>query len=289
MIVVNLMGGLGNQMFEYAYGRALANRLGAELKLNHSILEANRQRRGTTQRKYELGAFGIDRRLTVLERLRVEWSARVSRIARIPGLYWLIKEDSPYSVDLAIPNYRKLVLSGYFQSQRYFADIHEVIRNDFTFVPPQPEYVEIINYIESIENSVAVLVRRADYVTQGNDFLLKRAYYDKAFRFMRGRLMNPRFLVFTIGDTSWSREIFQGDKQVEIIENDKPGLQNFEKMRLMSLCRHNIIANSSFGWWSAWLNRNPDKLVVAPQNWVNDRKLDRRIAESRIPFGWVQV
>ena len=288
MIIVALMGGIGNQMFQYSCGRALSLKKGADLLLDHGSFRSA-VAEGSTRRKYELDAFGIGREASVSTMRLLPVRQKLRRLLPFECGFEYVSEGNPYAADTIFPSRRSLYISGYFQSAKYFQDISDTIRHDFTFVKSKPEYTEVIDYVRGIKDSVGVLVRRDDYISLGSDVLLKQVYYLRAMNFMRSTIENPHFLIFTIGDTGWAKETFPARPDTEIIENDDPDLIGFEKMRLLSLCKHNIIANSSFGWWSAWLNGNPEKVVVAPRCWVNDPGIDAMIARDRIPAGWHQV
>ena len=114
-------------------------------------------------------------------------------------------------------------------------------------------------------------------------------YYKSAIEYINLKISDPYFFVFTIGDTSWTKENFKEFENTEIVENDNPDLKGFEKMRIMSLCKHNIIANSSFGWWSAWLNENPNKIVIAPKKWIDNEEINQKISKYRLPQSWIKI
>ena len=114
-------------------------------------------------------------------------------------------------------------------------------------------------------------------------------YFENAIKVIKDRICDPFFFVFTIGDTGWSRNLLKFDDNIEIVENDSLEIKGFEKMRLMSLCKHNIIANSSFGWWSAWLNTNPNKVVIYPEKWHFDENINIEILKDRFPQDWIKV
>lgn len=289
MIVVKLMGGLGNQMFQYACGRALAIKHGVELKLDHSFLEDRKRGDKFTYRDYELNAFGIDRKASQEELNKIKFMSKLANVFGVPWGYKVIEENNPYEATTKFPNYSNLYLSGYFQSEAYFLTIEQTVRDDFTFVQPKNEYQYLIDHIGRLANPVGLLIRRDDYVSLKGEMTLKMDYYKKAVDIVKTKVPNPLFLIFTIGDTNWAKEQFRDDCNFEIVENANPNLCGFEKMRLMSLCKHNIIANSSFGWWGAWLNKNPNKVVITPKKWVNDKKADELLSKNRIPSKWIQI
>jgi hypothetical protein len=116
--------------------------------------------------------------------------------------------------------------------------------------------------------------------------VLDENYYYKSFDLIKSMLNNPTFIIFTIGDTSWTNEKFSKFNDCIIIENDAPRLIGYEKLNLITLCDHNIIANSSYGWWGAYLNNNPNKVVVAPKKWDSSTDINSLILQERIPSNW---
>ena len=142
------------------------------------------------------------------------------------------------------------------------------------------------SYILGINNSVSVLVRRDDFVLINEENVLNENYYIKAFNYLRSKVANPTFVIFTIGDTGWAHEKFSNFNDCIVIENENPNLFGFEKLNLMTLCKHSIIANSSYGWWGGLLNLNPNKIVVAPSKWDSDLVINSLILTNRIPSDW---
>ena len=286
MIVVKLMGGMGNQMFQYACGKALSIKHGVPLILDHSYLE-RKQPKNITKRNYELSAFGIELKASKYLLFKIYFSSFLTRILSHKFFYKIINEISPYEANTKFPYYNNLIINGYFQSEQYFLKICDIIRSDFIFTNPNPKYNELINFINSLETPVSVLVRRDDYINLSDDSLLSIEYYNESIDYISSKVQNPCFLVFTIGDTAWVKENLKSDKKIIFIENENPDLKGFEKMRLMSLCKHNIIANSSFGWWSAWLNSFQSKIVVAPQKWSSNLNINTQILKNRLPKTWI--
>jgi hypothetical protein len=287
MIIVELKGGLGNQMFQYAAGKALAIELGLELRLSHAFFETELENVAVTPRRYELSAFDIDLKATELDLIKVRLSEKISRFFKAKNFYLKINEINEYKANTVFPaGYNNIYLTGYYQSDFYFNKIQEIIKKDFTFIPPYRENVELINRVTSTKNSVGILVRRDDFITAERDQSLPIAYFEKAINEIKSRIQNPFFYVFTIGEVAWSRSILKFSKNMEVIQNVGPNMKGFEKMRLMALCNHNIIPNSSYGWWSAWLNSNPEKIIIAPKNWHYDSEINKVIINERLPKAW---
>jgi hypothetical protein len=289
MIVIKLTGGMGNQMFQYACGRALAIKNNVQLKLDLSFYEHNFKKSGATPRKYELGIFGIDRKLSSKEMVLIKILKTLGSFIPYNSFYKEIIEKNPYLADTPFPIGQNLYISGYFQSENYFSEIKEIIKSDFTFSSLIHFNSQLYDRILLKENSVGVLVRRDDFISSNLDQTVDLNYFKRAFNEIKSKLSNPFFFVFTIGDTDWSKNLLKFDDNIEIVENDTVEMQGFDKMRLMSLCKHNIIANSSFGWWSAWLNENPNKIVIYPEKWHYDDDVNTEILRDRFPKDWIKI
>lgn len=178
---------------------------------------------------------------------------------------------------------RIVYLEGDFQNEAFFADCQETIRNEFEFRSIENDS---INYKLGLEmkarNSVALHVRRGDYV---NSSIIKTApisFYHRAISYMRAKLEEPFFYIFS-DDIDWCADNLGLDHSVYFIQHNK-NKDSYKDMYLMSRCRHNIIANSSFSWWGAWLNKNPCKIVIAPNEWMAPR-----LAKDVVPASWTII
>ncbi len=269
-ITVRLCGGLGNQMFQYAVARSLALRHHAPLNLDISALAHD------SKRKYALAPFAIEAEVIFLRCWPRWWYQMRGRIYREKGFFY----DS--SVGELFPG---VILEGYFQSEKYFAFYATTIRREFSLKgslsQPAQEYLA---HIESVPHSVAVHVRRGDYVsdrvTQMFHGTCSWEYYEQAMQLIRDRVRGARFFFFS-DEPKW---LLARQVNGAVIE----GLPPQEDMFLMSRCRHQIIANSSFSWWGAWLNRNPDKIVIAPKRWFANEKMERQTGDL-IPSDWIRL
>jgi hypothetical protein len=180
-------------------------------------------------------------------------------------------------------------LSGYWQSEKYFSDAIGVIRDTFAFRRPPSGLNNSLATQIAAQNATAISlhVRRGDYVhkaavsqTHGSCSL---SYYDAAVRHMASHVKTPHFYVFS-DDTDWVRANLNMPFPHVFVEHNR-GSASYEDMRLMSLCRHHIIANSSFSWWGAWLNADPEKIVVAPDKWFNNEN----VVEDLFLSDWVRL
>ncbi len=298
MIVVALFGGLGNQLFQYACGKAVAEKLGVELQLDTRILTEQKQSKNATLRDFELSVFDIKASLADKKELEKyapnlyntpKWFHQLYRIKRLFNgrSIFIERIKQRHSYISAIEKVKdNTYLYGYFQTEDFFKDISDKIREDFRLNPQISMNDENRLLIEkmSAENSVAIHVRRGDYTNSRFILLEIENYYLKAIEKIKKQIKNPKFYVFS-NDIEFVKTHFSKmDIDCEIVDINS-GKQSFMDMVLMSNCKHNIIANSSFSWWSAWLNENPNKIVIAPQNWY----CQNIPMNDMIPNEWVLV
>ena len=296
MIIVKLWGGLGNQMFQYAAARRLALANAAPLKLDlgwFTNIPA-----GDTRRHYELHAFNSIQDVAAPAEVRAlrgvdfrRWPKIVKRLLAPTGL--MVKQscvrEKQYHYDPEILSLRgEFYLDGYWQSEKYFADVAESIRKDFSLkAAPDPLNAEMAATIRSCE-AVSLHVRRGDYISNSSASQHHGSspldYYHAALAEITGRLSNPHLFVFS-DDPAWVKENLRVGVPMTCLEHNGPD-KGAEDLRLMSLCRHHIIANSSFSWWGAWLCADPAKIVVAPKRWFNR---DEIVTDDLIPEGWLRL
>ena len=247
MITVELAGGLGNQMFQYACGRALSLRLGTDLQLNTTNPDRDPLRR------YALGCFpNITAPLT----------------KRLPGR--IIEEKRPgYQPELlaGIGRGEDVTLRGYWQTEKYFANLAEIIRKDFDFKGSIALKANMESLNIRAKNAVSIHVRRTDYLAPESLRIMgscSAEYYLEAQRQITCRVVNPSYFLFT-DDPTWCKANFGRlnlHQDIFVVEGNK----DFDDLWLMSLCQSSIMANSSFSWWGAWL-RNPRGITIAPKKW----------------------
>ena len=289
MVITLITSGLGNQMFQYAAGRALAARLNTSLKLDISYYQNNPH----TRRYYDLGRFCLEGTIakpwevTLLQRLSRPRVARLTRPLRALGL----PLESTVLLD-PVKGYQPecesvkghAYLSGMWQSEKYFAAQADVIRRDFAFRhEPDAANREAIEKIHATE-AVALHVRRGDKVHIPEVGACDLSYYDKAIAIVMERVPNPHFFIFS-DDAAWTKEHVTTPAPATYITHNT-GRQDAEDLRLMSHCKHFVIANSTFSWWGAWLGTNPSKLVISPSSYFADPNISML---DRIPDGWVQL
>jgi len=282
MVIVKLYGGLGNQMFQYAVGRTLSLKNKDVLKFDLSWFDDTGD---DINRPFKLSVFNID--INEADKERVN-KIVPGRIRRILGLYdhkEYIKEKH-FNFDEDVINLKGGVyLDGYWQSWKYFSDVEDVIKEDFTLKNGFGEESNKIADIIKNNNSVSLHVRRGDYVqnvkTNAYHGTCSMEYYKKAIEYIKNKVGDIKLFIFS-DDIAWAKEqeLFKGSVFVSRSE-----IKDYEEMILMSLCEHNIVANSSFSWWGAWLNRNNNKIVIAPKRWFNIPK----DTSDLIPNDWVRV
>jgi len=284
MIIVKLYGGLGNQMFQYALGRNLALRNKTELKFDVTGLEQDKLRH------YELDIFNISATIaSKSEIMLIRKSSRGinSRILRILSQhYFCIKQKDLY-FDATIKGKKgDIYLDGYWQCENYFKNIRDIIVNDFIIkYNPDERNKSMLEKIDN-SNSVCIHVRRGDYVynkkTRKVHGTCSFEYYNNAVNIIGKKVRNPEFFIFS-DDLQWTKANLKFEYPfiyVDINNTEK----GYEDLRLMSRCKHFIIANSSFSWWAAWLSNNADKIICAPSRWFNS------VDEGDIvPKSWLRI
>ncbi len=269
MIVSKITGGLGNQMFQYAIAKAIAKKRGDDFKLDISFYPKQ------TLRRYELDQFNIEEniandneiaKLSGIENVWLKIKRKLGFNINRPKSYFIEKESAIF--DKEVFDYKNnIYLDGYWQNEKYFKDIRAEIVKDFTSRNNISE--EAKKYLSDIKNfqSVSLHVRRGDYVKNAHTNTVHGTcdleYYKKAIKFIEENIENPNFYIFS-DDISWCKENFEFLKSKTYIDDTKNA---FDDLELMKNCKHNIIANSTFSWWAAWLNENKNKIVIAPKIW----------------------
>lgn len=264
MVITKIQEGLGNQMFQYAVGAVLAKRLKTRLYIDTTWYDEVR----AWSREYELDIFNIKNE-------KMHFIDKIGTILNKPVLH----SDSHlyFKYEPAINQWRgNIILEGFWQSYKYFTGNEEFVRSLFKFpVEVSKKNADLAELAANTE-SISLHVRRGDYVAnkEANKMhgLQPVEYYNKALEKIRPKTHAPKVFVFS-DDLEWCKNNLGLASGTVFVGNNK-GKNSFEDMRLMALCKHNIIANSSFSWWGAWLNTNPDKVVCAPKKRFNDPLLD---------------
>lgn len=303
MIITRLLGGLGNQMFQYAAGLALAEHRRTVLKLDVSWF---REDPGyESHNRYALSCLNITEQFatqTEIEQVRGVSRTRTERwsisLARALRLYHYVRRHSTatnwhrppsfafYPEFFQQPDFS--YLDGMFQSERFFAPVADLLRLHFTFrYPPRLDVERVAEAIRS-GPSAAIHFRRGDYARNPSFAseigVLNLDYYHRAVALIRARSPKARIFVFSDEIDAVAREFTPAGPH-EFVRCVRPW-HAFDKIRLMSLCEHLVIANSTFSWWAAWLNPSPDKLVLAPDPWFANTTKDCR---DVLPARWTRL
>ncbi|NEU06808.1 alpha-1,2-fucosyltransferase [Flavihumibacter sp. R14] len=292
MIIVKLQGGLGNQMFQYALGRAFVNEIRIPLYFDATFFRDNSANIHTI-RSYQLDLFDIEVVHAPENNLGqfINPSAKQKYLNKI-GLFRktyfkeLTFDFKPEIFNLPTPVY----LDGYWQSEKYFERISGSIREAFDFRKHlSSTSVDISKEIAQKGTSVSIHIRRGDYISSSSTNRVHGTcsidYYRNAMALMEKKIKSP-FYYFFSDDTDWVQDnLIDGLENCCLISHNT-GSDSWQDMALMSQCQHHIIANSSFSWWGAWLNPSDSKVVVAPQNWFADTNLNSQ-TKSLIPENWI--
>jgi hypothetical protein len=292
MIISHIIGGLGNQMFQYAAGRSLSLARGQPLLLDVSGFINYRLHQGLElQRVFDLPAeIATDAEMRGI--LGWQCSFGIKRALARPGLAmmrrssFIVEPHFHYWPEIKhVPWHCYLV--GYWQSEHYFRDVASVIRSDFAFkLPLVNRNAELAEHMGQV-NAVALHVRRGDYATNSKTHarhgLCSLDYYRRAIDYISVQVEQPCFFIFS-DDIAWVKANLKMAFPCQYVDHNR-NAESYNDMHLMSLCRYHIIANSSFSWWSAWLNPTPDKIVVAPGKWFANKNNGKEV----FPPGWVTL
>jgi len=285
MKIVKILGGLGNQMFQYAFYLSLCRRYKV-VKVETGDFDTYDLHNGLELEK--IFNIKLDRVAPFMAKLydsnNRTWAFRkLRRMMNLKHAYY--QEPSLFKLDYNVfIDSRPMIYWGYWQNENYFKDIANVIREKFSFKEPiDKKNTETYSLIANC-NSVSIHIRRGDYI--GHELLggiCDLAYYQKAIDLIHNRIDHPHFFIFS-NDIDWCQENLKVSHSTFISWNS--GKESYKDMQLMALCKHNIIANSSFSWWGAWLNENPDKIVITPKVWTNN-PIDKD--SFSVPQNWIAL
>jgi hypothetical protein len=295
MIVVRLMGGMGNQMFQYAAARQLSHCIGAELRYDTSFIGRTAQ---GTARNFELPHFScVGRPLSTFESLRFgsqyraplaqRLVARVVRGMRPHSFY----EEPSISFD---PSFQSLgndtVIVGRFQSYLYFQRIADLLRKEFRNSQPLSSKCRSLCEEARVSRSVGLHVRRTDYVN--NEVYrnviqsLPLDYYDRALAHIWDVVGRDTHLYIVSDDISWCRQQSVFRHAHRFVDLSNSAYSHLEEFEVLRSCRHFVISNSTFAWWAAWLSDSQNKEVVGPREWSHNKQFD---SPDRFPPGWTRL
>lgn len=296
MIIVRLKGGLGNQMFQYAFGRKISLMKNIPVKFDISYFEND----VVYNRHYELNHFNVIENIASPEEVNQFIYGKFKR-----GLSGFALK----CIDKSLPNYKRRVVKqtkkvfdplifkasdntyfdGYWGNENYFKDIATTIRKEFMLKEKlDDKNLEIKKYIMSV-NAVSIHIRRNDYLTEegakSTFVVCAREYYENAIQRICAIVDSPHFFIFT-QDYDWAEKNFKQNLPITIVKNN----EGYKDLELMKYCKHHIIANSSFSWWGAWLNENQGKIIIAPKIWYNKKSYQTMYEKGDlIPREWIKL
>ncbi len=285
MILIRLMGGLGNQMFQYAFGRRMALVSNKELVLDQSLLlDRSQPHELVTHRNFDLDIFNLGhyRWGTEEEIFLYNGASNPSLIKKavrrfkniISPKKTIIQKANEFNADyLNIKTDACFV--GRWQSELYFRDVAQQIKTEFTFNiifnSEIEKYIAIINNC----NAVCLHIRRGDLITSAiyntSIGVLNWDYYQSALAYIKEQIVNPVFFIFS-DDIEWCRRNIKLPEQCHYMDDNIAGKKAEGHLYLMKQCKHFIISNSTYAWWGAWLSEEQNKQVVYPKNWYKDIK-----------------
>ena len=290
MVTIRIKGGLGNQLFQYAAGYALAKRMNQKLKLDSSFFPQQ------TLRGFKLGylnvTFGdvVERQSGLVKAYKNKYLNKTLRKANVRVLpcgkqtKYLLETRSdivPEFFNISAPN---IYLDGYYQSEKYFREYKADLIKQFTpNYPSEAEYESVLAEIQGRE-AVAVHVRRGDFLSVQNDpnpnhYLLGEQYYHNALKYVTEHLENPVFFWFS-DDIDWVKQNF-GERENFRFVSLHTKHADVDEMMLMKNCKHIIAANSTFSWWASWLNEHEDAMHICPAKRYGNLHM--------IPDGWIKI
>jgi len=294
MIITNLKGGLGNQMFQYALGRCLAEKNRNTLLLDLTFLHARVPLKKFVFRNYNLDVFNINPGFTFLSSINTKsplilaLSLLIAKSKSIFGIQKYVSEKT-FTFEKNILNLKgSIYLDGYWQSPKYFADIEDIIRKEFTLKNFLGEKAtEWKNKISQSSVPTSLHIRRGDYIYNKKTNLhhgnCSLNYYQEAVKSLEQRFSKDLVFFIFSDDIEWAKENLRLNFPTYFVSDRE--IKDYEELMLMSYCKNNIIANSSFSWWGAWLNNKKDKIVIYPQKWFNDGNNTKDL----IPESWIKL
>lgn len=270
MIIIKVQGRLGNQIFAYALYKKFQVQ-GVDVRLDFSQLPID----GLENELKKV--FDLEVAEASEDEIQALGDCKKNIAAKIRRKIGFRKESHHFESDL---NYDERILSmdgkyleGFWQSERYFAGIEAILRHDLNFSHIDENCALLASELHT-QNAVSVHIRRGDYLQKkfsgiyGN--ICTESYYSQAIAYIKRSIPDAKFYIFT-DDPDWANAKFAEKEFIVVLGNT--GEKSYQDLYLMSQCKHNIIANSSFSWWGAWLNSNTDKIVIAPAKWINTQTI----------------
>lgn len=292
MIVVRLIGGMGNQMFQYAFAKAVAQNKNVPFLLDKRFLENRTPQKGFIFRNYDLSIFNIEenffkpnQQINDFGFYKDYWKRKL--LKKIPLSLSNIYTEPFFEFN---QHFLSQVSSnsyciGYFQSPKYFENIYSEIKNDFSFKEAILEISSELFSKISQSNSVCLNVRRTDFLLNQTHGTLTSNYYQDAINLIQTEEKDLVIFVFS-DDIEWCQSNLNFNLPTHFVNYEHKGYKFGNYLQLMINCKHFIIPNSTFAWWAAFLNSNPNKKVIAPKKWFNDSSYN---SNDIYPSDWITI
>jgi hypothetical protein len=293
MIISMLKGGMGNQMFQYAAAFALANRHQTPLKLDiHYLLDTSKRYFRHTHREYALDVFNIQAEIASPREISRFTTPRIGNKylyhlkKRILKRHNVFEESNVHSPGEFLNIPADAYLEGFWQNTSYIEGVRDLLRQEFSFRESLPGYCTgTLNKMRS-SNSVCVVFRRGDFVNHPELDITPLSYYHAAIDLFQNKKGHLTYFIFS-DDIPWCKENFaRKDVQIEFVDQRHTGPKAQYYLELMMGCKHFIIPNSTYPWWAAWLNAEPEKMVIAPKRWFKSQFVDRN---PIVPDDWITL
>lgn len=293
-IIVQIIGGVGNQLFQYAFARSMAAKRGTDFKFDISPLDTD---------FFISNGYGF-----FLNRFNIK-KTELAKDKDLYGLVWLVRHskifnfihnkfrlryflkhffyhEESFSFISEVFQKKALYFEGFWQSEKYFKDIADEIREEISLKENMSEHSQAIDKEISRTKAISLHIRRYAHENSKPWFgFCSLEYYKKAAEIIVQKMPDAHFFIFS-DNYDWVRENFKDfDHPYTLVENSNE--QNCDDIILMSHCKHHIIANSSFSWWGAWLNPSPTKIVIAPKVWFAHAKKNN--TKDLLPEEWIKI
>ncbi len=287
MLCVKIKAGLGNQMFQYAFGRALSLIRNEPLLLD--ISHYQHQSAGDAKREFIIDNFNLKAAIApdaIGQKYNSRWRLVLGKILR------RLKKTDDYRFYPGLLKSRSSYYEGFWINEKYFADYADIIRKEFSLKQPfGPAAAKVDKAILAAKAagtaSVSLHIRRGDFVSNPNaafNGVLGVPYYEKAIKVLTSTYVKQPIHIFVFSDDiAWAKEHLKFPYPIDFVSS--PDIKDYEELILMSRCAHHIIANSTFSWWGAWLNSNRDKVVITTKQWLKARSTD----ELDMPKSWIRI
>lgn len=286
MFIVSINGGLGNQLFQYAFGRHLAHLHQTEVRFDLSVFDS------PEHRAYALNHFNTTVNKAKQRELPFHIRKGYKNLRLVRSLlnrffypYNIIKQKQFNFNPAYLAETKNAYYWGYWQSEKYFYGVNDLIKQELTFKEDIPNADKsLIQKIEE-KNSVCLHIRRGDYVGHSLLPVCDLSYYKKAINIIATKVQQPYFFIFS-DDIGWCKNNIFIAHEHEFVNTGEP----YRDLRLMTHCKHNITANSSFSWWGAYLGKYEDKIVISPKQWfVEEADQNNYSTKDIIPQNWTTI